>query len=213
MFTIRGKASTMFTALFIVTTFTVFAMSFGISESAWATLIVEPNGLLVRNDMSTPSNTADDLLWIRDLSQFSAMSYDQQKSAIANITISGYSGFHMANEKEVFSIYNSTWNVIPYFLTTSVVNQTEYIVGRTDYAATFTDNMHLTTSTWHYVDGGMDMYGWGGDFVPDSFASQELGAWALYGQLPAPVPEPSTIILTGIGLAGLMFFRGRRHSS
>ena len=213
MSTTRGKASMTFTAFFVATTFSVFAMLFGVSGNAWATLIVEPDGLLVRDDMSTPGNTADDLLWIRDISQFSAMSYDQQKSAIAGITVSGYSGFRMANEKELFTIYNTTWNVFPYFSTTRVENQTEYIDGRADYAAPFANDMHLTIFSLHYVDGGMDVYGWGSDFAPDNLASPGLGAWAVYGQGPASVPEPSTMLLTVIGLAGFVIFRGRRQRS
>lgn len=171
--------------------------------------------------------------WYWDLNAFVNQNYFQQLASIEQLNKANYFGistWHLASFHEIWSLVDT--NIFAELLMfgpsyirppTSTGETYAMWLGRVD-APQF-GNSHLTIEyrkdlskpispemyDFSYShSGGVD---WAGFNPSDDIAYNFVGAWITSDKIgPQPVPEPSSILLVGSGVAGLVVIRHKRKS-
>ena len=173
---------------------------------ACATLIDLKNGV-TRDDRGTLT-VQDDMYWIQYLNIFVGLTYDEQIAAIGALDNKGLSiaTWHMATYSDILTLFNSYGiaEITESFVPTRV-EEAVYLSwkGRYDmFVPGIAGGAHYEVIMHHYLDGREPEYDWGwGAPVRDSEVFP--GAFVTAQYYAAPVPEPTTILLLIMGLAGL----------
>lgn len=177
--------------------------------SLGATLMVDNS--IVIDDRGT-SSESDDIHWLQDINFTTGMTYDQQIAAIGGLSIGGYTNWHMATYAEVLALY-PVYDISEIAGVFTPISDTfPHWTGRYDRIRP--SSSELPWHSYHYemgfaYDSVNDSWSGGiGSSVHDLAALSGLGAWVV-GDV-APVPEPTTMLLFGTGIAGLVGTRLRR---
>jgi hypothetical protein len=185
----------------------LFLISFPVFSIAG--LIDLGNGVL-QDDKNT-ENSYDDQYWIQDLNIFKNMTYDEQISAITNLTITGFTSatdWRMAtysdlvNLESLYPMWSNTSAIAEAFTPTGTSGGSPHWSGRYDREF-YSSNPNDPNSPYHYEANiwlNSDLiYGWGLNVgISDSITS--VGAFVTANALPAPVPEPNSMLIFGTGV-------------
>jgi len=198
----------------------VISVTLGLGTFAYATLIDLGNGV-TQDDRGTTTQ-GDDQYWVQDLNVFSDMTYDQQIIAISNLNYSGLTNvtWRMARYsdllglEELYPMWTTISEIADTFVPTGTSGGYPHWSGRYDRVF-YSSNPLDPNAPYHYeaniwMTESIDLiYGWGLNIgTSDSIAAPQLGAFVVGSvQQPAPVPEPSTMLLLGAGLVGFIGFR------
>ncbi|MFT6928096.1 MAG: hypothetical protein ACJAZP_003745 [Psychromonas sp.] len=191
------------------------------------TFIGSVNATLIDNTGFFTDDIAS-LNW-RDMSYSDGLSYDQ---AVASTLSGGVNeGYRVATGTEVLGLFNT---YIPTVLTTSSswVNVgagngpaaifydlfgTTYGAGPDPdyqsiiaYTSSLSGSRHLTVQLHDYENGGDIFFGYDRWGSADSQASSNFGTFLVSSA--TSVPEPASIMLLGLGLAGIGFSRKKKSA-
>lgn len=154
--------------------------------------------------------------WFQDLSYFTELNYEEQIISISILNsntsqyLSPYWGdWHMASglEMEALWMYEVS-EIMENFTPTIIYNDSLHYEGR--YDLPYDNFRHHTAAIFemYNYDSKSSYYGktplyspfcW----TPDDDRWNMIGAWVTADAISTPVPEPSTILLFGLGLLGL----------
>lgn len=164
-------------------------------------------------------DTTNELYWYQNLSDFTSKTYDEQINTISGLNSSG-SAFNfddigdwaMADYNEMDSLWQYTGNEIASaFIPSNTNNTVEYYVGRFDLESASTTDSHqfLLINYYSNINYVYEKYALGDTHsVFDSNSDAYLGAWVVASA--QPVPEPTTMLLFGTGIAGLAGYRRKK---
>lgn len=190
----------------IINVVCVLALFIGYAGTSNATLIqYSPDAVL--DDQGT-SDLSDDLYFYRDLSRFSDMTYTEQLASISllNSELDGagpWANWHLAGVAEMSNVFSDFVSVPDVFLPSFGSSYT----GR--FEDTPGAGAHYAYEV--YVTGGSPPITHEIYEVSDSSAYPLMGAWAVAGYRPFPVPESSGWLLFIAGLVGLRFIKRRKE--
>ncbi len=198
----------------------------GVAGVSGATLIAQ-NGI-VADDRGTVSES-DDSYWIQDLYSFSGQTYEEQITSINVLNEPGeipdgpWEDWHMAEYSEMASLietYN-TEEIVKAFGTT------EYYIQGSKFAdvlgGRYNEEVSNDHNQWHYI-AILRMYvePYNGELISPIELSSEmagdagqhdnLGVWITASPL-GEVPEPSSILILGTGLAGLIGYKTKKKNT
>lgn len=153
--------------------------------------------------------------WMWDLSAFTDMTYAEQVATVSNdyaaTNYFGINNWHMAKLDEMQTLFNGsrTWEDLKIFWP-SYINGYDggaqiHWAGRFDSPVTDTYNHSVAA---FYADSNTEMIGYGYYPAADATKYSKVGAWVT----ASPVPEPSTMLLLSVGLAGIAIAARRRKN-
>ncbi len=171
--------------------------------------VVSANASLWDLQDGTIFDDVSKLYWQQDVSLWIEMTYDEQISDINE----NFIGSHMATSAEISSLWlNSASDIFETFYPTVEGQYDEWIIGRynTPTDASVADS-HFVGEGYHFKPNeALYLNPLGTSSILDDTSDSAYGAWVVTAGSSVPVPEPSTLLIVGTGLAGLVGTRIRK---
>lgn len=186
----------------ITTTICVLILLLGNVVTSSASLIQYSTDVVL-DDQGT-SVLTDDLYFYRDLSRFSDLTYTEQLASITLLAseLDGFgpwANWHLASVTEMSNVFSDFVSVPDVFLASSGSSFTGRFEDSPGAGAHYAYEV--------YVTGGSPPITHEIYEVSDSSAYPLMGAWAVAGYRPLPVPEPLALLLLVAGFAVIGFIK------